>query len=412
MRTIVTGCREKSDVSFRKTQFWADIQSYNILCNDQIWDASKIVKEFNIEDASFIPDGLDEEMIHKFNKAFDQLNIISHERRHGIHSYLGNCRSIYASHSNEMLTLARNIDNHNRNKDEIKIPLCVPLQYITVRLWLHTNRGLVPKNPPVSFSILARAQFVAARKTGEYLGDRLKCLQQQTLGLSQEQINARLADLRSIKTKPEEITLDDWAYSDSTFNDFIEKERFQKNQTFELLEKAQEEKESLEKALQSKDKDLQEETRIKEKYISEAECAKTEASKAKREIAELKYSKDHDTWDEIKSKERIKVESNYKAHRNWNIGILLGFIVSVFGIILAAFITNGQAQAHFWGVVTSVCSIVITYCVFVFAPVNRKEIKWTVKSLYNKSLFKNFMIDWETEWIRDNPEPRLEDYYK
>lgn len=235
-------------------------------------------------------------MIHKFNLAFDQLNIISHERRHGSHAYLGNCKSIYASHSKEMLTIARNIDSCNNEKSEINIPLCVPLQYITVRLWFHTIKGLVPNNPPISFSVLARAQFVAARRTGEYLGDRLRRLQEQTSELSQEQINAQLADLRSIKTRPEDITIEDWTYNDSTFNDFIEQERFRRNQTIELLEKTQEEKMSLEEALQKKNRDLQVETKTKEKYISEAENARSEVKTAKREIAELKYGKDFDAW--------------------------------------------------------------------------------------------------------------------
>ncbi len=314
MRSIVEGCREKSDVSFRKTAFWREIQSLGIACNNQAWDASKIVKEFNIEDSNFLPDGLDEEMIHKFNLAFDQLNIISHERRHGSHAYLGNCKSIYASHSKEMLTIARNIDSCNNEKSEINIPLCVPLQYITVRLWFHTIKGLVPNNPPISFSVLARAQFVAARRTGEYLGDRLRRLQEQTSELSQEQINAQLADLRSIKTRPEDITIEDWTYNDSTFNDFIEQERFRRNQTIELLEKTQEEKMSLEEALQKKNRDLQVETKTKEKYISEAENARSEVKTAKREIAELKYGKDFDAWNAKKNlwtKDKLKKNINH-----------------------------------------------------------------------------------------------------
>lgn len=410
MRSIVAGCCDKSDVSFRKTGFWREIQSYNILCNDQMWDGSKIVKEFNVEDKRFIPEGLDEDMMRKFNLAFDQLNIVSHERRHGSHTYLGNCKSIYASHSNEMLTLARNIDNEYKEANEIKIRLCVPLQYITARLWYHTIKGLAPENPPISFSVLAKAQFVAARKTGDYLGNRLKRLQQQTSELSQDEINAQLADLRSIKTKPEDITIEDWAYNDATFNNFIEQERFKKNQTSELLEKAQEENASLEEALQKKTKDLEEESQIKEKYISEAENAKSEAEKAKKEIAELKYGQDYDAWNKRKSDEKGKAKKKYKRCHTRNMVILSIFVLSVFGIIVAAFLR--EPQGNIWGIIGTSGSAAISFCTFVFAPGNRKELKWTFRALlYNKAMSEQYLKDWEKEWMAKNPKPKLKDYY-
>lgn len=422
MRSILDGCRSIEDVNFRETGFWREIHSLGIRSNDTLWEASKLIKEYNVESEQFKLINLDEESQKKINHAFDQLNIVNHERKSGEHSYLGNCKAIYVSQSHEMLSLARKIEIDDKAQDKSNMRLCVPMQYVTARLWYQTVKGVGLSNPAISFSILAKAQLVAARKTDRFLGEKLQKLQEEAYNLSQEEINGRLAGLRSIKTKAEDITLEEWAHNDESYAAFLENENYKKNQTFALLEETKQQRDNeilLRKQAEESRGSLQLQKANLEKLMQEKDVLHQEernrilmeVEDTRKEIARLRYEQAYSKWEDKLDTEKSKEMKRFKTRLYLNVGLIILFLCC---LVAGIFVLLSKQRITGWimigcSVLGNVGSLVALY----FAPANRKEIHWTFTAILRpKETLRNHMQEWEEKWIHDNPVPMEENVVK
>lgn len=73
MRSILDGCNTLENIKNRETSFWREIHGLGIRGNETQWEASKIIKEYNIEGEQFKQVNLDQENQKKIDHAFDQL---------------------------------------------------------------------------------------------------------------------------------------------------------------------------------------------------------------------------------------------------------------------------------------------------------------------------------------------------
>lgn len=415
MRSILDGCRTLEDVNYRETSFWREIHSLGIRSNETLWEPSKMIKEFNIEGDQFKPKNIDVETEKKLNHAFDQLNIINHERKFGEHSYLGNCKAIYVSQSHEMLSLARHIEIDDKAQNKSNMRLCVPMQYVTARLWYQTVKGVGVPNPTVSFSILAKAQLVAARKTDRFLGEKLQKLKEEANNLSQDEINGRLAGLRSIKTKAEDITLDEWAHNDESYATFLENENYKKNQTIALLEETKQQRDNemrLRRQAEDSQNSLQLQKANLEKLMQEQDVQHqkernrilSEVENTRKEIARLRYEQAYSKWEERLDKDKTTERKRFKTRLYINIGLVALFLCSLIAGIVVLFLRDATAG---WALIgCSILGNIGSLAGLCFAPANRKEIHWTLSAVFKpKTTLNNHMEKWKLKWIQDNPAP-------
>lgn len=344
--------------------------------------------------------------------------IVSHDRKYGEHSYLGNCKAIYVSQSHEMLSLARQIEADDRAQNKSNMRLCVPMQYVTTRLWYQTVKGVGAPNPTISFSVLAKAQLVAARKTDRFLGEKLQKLQEEATNLSQDEINGRLAGLRSIKTKAEDITVDEWAYNDESFATFLENENHKKNRTAALLEETRMERdneiqlrrkaEESENSLKIKNADLEKCLQKQEaQHQEERSRILTEVKDTRKEIARLRYEQAYSKWEDRLEKDKTEELKEFKTRLYINIGLIMLSLCSLIAGIVVVF---SRYAAAGWVIIS--CGILGNIgglAGLCFAPANRKEIHRTFSAVFKpKKTINKHMEMWQQKWIQDNPVPEEE----
>lgn len=243
MSAIVEGCKSPSDIIDRKSDFYVFLKNNHIYEDDEIYYEENS-HEYNIIDKNTI-ELISEEYGFDVSKYLNFLNYIHINRKKTNKNNFDNISHILLTGNSKSIKLAW----HNRIKPEGTVPLATTLDWITNKFWFKLNKGFGDGAFPRSFNIITRAQIILSSILDESIFEKYHELQLKVKEgeLTEEQVRARVVNLRSQVRRPEDIETEnvDSILESVTSNDsleqFIEEHEKFKNRALQY----QEENESL-----------------------------------------------------------------------------------------------------------------------------------------------------------------------
>ncbi|MBI9055985.1 MAG: hypothetical protein JEY96_19340 [Bacteroidales bacterium] len=206
MENIVNGCKNKSDVALKLSDF------YSCLKTNKIYKDTKndYFEEYNHKYNIIGPELLCElestyncEDLRDNMRLLDYINII---RKGRAEFEFEDSKCVLLTGNRLTLKLAKN----PLVRTEYRQNLAVDLEFVINKIWFKLNKGLSSKGLPNIFSVISKAQIVLST----HLNDRVKknyeeAKKEYNLGnVTEEQLSARIIDLRQKTKLPEEINKD------------------------------------------------------------------------------------------------------------------------------------------------------------------------------------------------------------
>lgn len=254
MITIINGCRSISDIQVKKTDFYEMLRAHLIEEDDYKDYFSEKNYKYNI---------VSQELIEKVSKEIDKdatsylrfLNFISIHRKEAFENNFENVKAILLSGNATTLKVAWN----DLLKDQGNVPLATTMSFLTNKFWFKLNKGFGTNSLPKSFDIISKSQIILSTILNKKIGNDYEDLQIQFKDgkLNEEQVKARLVDLKSNVRKPEDIIKDNiddvlQVITEDSLDKFIEEQKHFKTKAEEqILENA-----NLKKELEKK-KDIE-----------------------------------------------------------------------------------------------------------------------------------------------------------
>lgn len=252
MVTIINGCKSISDIQAKKTDFY-ELLKRNLIEEDEYTDyfAEKNYK-YNI---------VSSELIDKISKELDKdatpylkfLNFISINRKEAFEKNFENVKAILLSGNSTTLKVAL-ID---LLKEEGNVPLATTMSFLTNKFWFKLNKGFGKNTLPKSFDIISKSQIILSSILNKKIGYEFENLQLEFKNgkLNEEQVKARLVDLKNNVRKPEDIVNDNiddvlQVITEDSLDKFIEEQKHFKTK----VEQQSIENESLKIELAKKEK--------------------------------------------------------------------------------------------------------------------------------------------------------------
>ncbi len=225
MRTIINGCKNKSDVLIKKANFLDSLRKLRIEREDLKNYYEKT--EYNIESLDTIT-RLQEKFNHNIEieryscilKLFTKVNNL----RNGKNDIgVENIAAIFMTENHLTQAVAFSdevyIGKHN-------VPFSTNIEFLTERLWFKLNKGFgKEKHTPSSFDIITKAKLVLSSQVSNAVSETYKDLKNQydEGKINKEQAALLINELRNKIAKPEEYTVDNIDESiDFLSNDLIE----------------------------------------------------------------------------------------------------------------------------------------------------------------------------------------------
>jgi len=225
MRTIINGCKNKSDVLIKKANFIDSLRKLKIDREDLKNYYEKT--EYNIESLDTLT-RLQEKFNHNIEieryscilKLFTKINNL----RNGKNDIgVENIAAIFMTENHLTQAVAFSdevyIGKHN-------VPFSTNIEFLTERLWFKLNKGFgKEKYTPSSFDIITKAKLVLSSQVSNAVSETYKDLKTQydEGKINKEQAAILINELRNKIAKPEEYTVDNIDESiDFLSNDLIE----------------------------------------------------------------------------------------------------------------------------------------------------------------------------------------------
>lgn len=294
MVAIINGCKSISDIQAKKTDFY-ELLKRNLIEEDDYVDyfAEKNFK-FNI---------VSNELIEKISKELDKdamsylkfLNYISIHRKEAFENNFENVKAILLSGNSTTLKVAW-ID---LLKEDGNVPLATTMSFLTNKFWFKLNKGFGKSTLPKSFDIISKSQIILSSILNRKIGNEFENLQDEFKNgkLNEEQVKARLVDLKNNVRKPEDIVKDNiddvlQVITEDSLDKFIEEQKHFKSKA---------------------EQQIIENENLK---IELAEKVKTENKlendlKSTKELIVNEKNKQFDILNNIKKPLDIKAENNY-----------------------------------------------------------------------------------------------------
>lgn len=294
MVAIINGCKSISDIQAKKTDFY-ELLKRNLIEEDDYVDyfAEKNFK-YNI---------VSNELIEKISKELDKdatsylkfLNYISIHRKEAFENNFENVKSILLSGNSTTLKVAW-ID---LLKEDGNVPLATTMSFLTNKFWFKLNKGFGKSTLPKSFDIISKSQIILSSILNRKIGNEFENLQDEFKNgkLNEEQVKARLVDLKNNVRKPEDIVKDNiddvlQVITEDSLDKFIEEQKHFKSKA---------------------EQQIIENENLK---IELAEKVKTENKlendlKSTKELIVNEKNKQFDILNNIKKPLDIKAENNY-----------------------------------------------------------------------------------------------------
>jgi hypothetical protein len=231
MVSIVNGCKSLSDVMEKKSDFYSLLKSHNI-------EEDNYDKYFEIENHKYnivsreIIDKVSDEIEKNSEEYLKFLNYVSIHRQEAYTQNFENIGYILLSGNSTTLKVAWN----DLLKDKGYVPLATNLSFLTNKFWFKLNKGFGKGSLPKSFDIIAKSQVILSKILNDSVGLKFTELQSELkLGkITEDQVKARIINLRNQVRKPEEIKNDSVTEILNTINEdtlerFIEEQNHFKN---------------------------------------------------------------------------------------------------------------------------------------------------------------------------------------
>lgn len=199
MRTIVEGCIQGYEVREKEAALYTLLNEKQIkeeVCGINLLDETNW--KYNIEDASLIA-GLEETDRAQMMDSMRDLNFISIKRG-------GRNRDVFASIGYILLTGKGTTLRLSQNVSQ-GVPMAADLGYLTSRLWFMQNKGLGEDTEHINVDVLAKSRMALSAESCRQIGEQYKKAREQYKNgeLSGEGIALKIATLRKIPVRPEEI---------------------------------------------------------------------------------------------------------------------------------------------------------------------------------------------------------------
>lgn len=252
MRSIINGCKNKSDVLIKKADFLDGLRRLKIEREDSKNYYENT--EYNVESTDIIA-----KLHDKFNndikaekyscilKLFTKINNL----RNGKNDVgVENIAAIFMTenHLTQAVAFSDEVYLGKRN-----VPFSTNVEFLTERLWFKLNKGFgKEKNTPSSFDVITKAKLVLSSQVNNAVSETYKDLKSQYKKgkINKEQAALLINELRNKTAKPEDYTVDN--IDDSI--DFI---------SHDLIENVLREKSILEKRSSDGDRAIEELREIK-----------------------------------------------------------------------------------------------------------------------------------------------------
>lgn len=370
MVTIINGCKTISDVQTKKTDFY-ELLKRNLIEEDENIDyfAEKNHK-YNI---------VSSELIEKISKELDKdattylkyLNFISIHRKEAIEENFENVKAILLSGNSTTLKVAW-ID---LLKEEGNVPLATTMSFLTNKFWFKLNKGFGKSTLPKSFDIISKSQIILSSLLNKKISNEFENLQEEFKNgkLNEEQVKARLVDLKKNVRKPEDIikdNIDDVLHviTEDSLDKFIEEQKHFKS-------KAEQQAEDNIK--------LREELEIKKDVEKELLTTKNDLLQEKLNLKS--------------TLERQRKPLDKKAEKKYlNLKLSIGFIILIYYILLVGaiffFTWNVMEQYTF---ILSIVPIVISllYLLKTEHSINPKKFLKLQQEKYFTKTYEEFDFD-------------------
>ncbi|HAI96788.1 MAG: hypothetical protein CL866_08180 [Cycloclasticus sp.] len=259
MRSIINGCKNKSDVLIKKANFLEDLRKLKIEREDSKNYYENT--EYNIESS---------DIITKLHERFSaDIEIEKYSRILKLFTKINNLRSGKNDVGVESIAAIFMTENHLTQavafSDEVylgkyNVPFSTNIEFLTERLWFKLNKGFgKDKNTPSSFNVITKAKLVLSSQVSNAVSESYKDLKNkyEKGKINKEQAALLINELRNKISKPEDYTIDN--IDDSI--DFLSED---------LIGDVLREKSILEKKSRDGDRAIEELRKIKRKQYSDA----------------------------------------------------------------------------------------------------------------------------------------------
>lgn len=334
MKAITNGCRDISDISDRKADFYTKLQySYGIMQDERKSYYYKSDTAANLESTFSEDEKRDSEvqfavrMISNINKLRNNQPFYEYTEAEAV--FITETWKVQ-EYSRKMVDL---ISNEINGEKKI-VGYAISMGMITNILWYKLNKGFGNNDFPQNVNSVLKAKIVLSNLISQNVSKKFaECKQAYQRGeLNQQQLAARLLALREKAMKPEEITTDNLEDSlnfDSKHIERFEAERelhkAQIRQNKEQIEDYQSEIEKLKRAIQVEEA-LKEQQEAENAATMEAKEATIQAQNE-----ELKKYREQDLKREHR-KEFIKKVYGFLKRIFWRVIIILVIVAMTYGI--------------------------------------------------------------------------------
>lgn len=298
MVTIINGCKSISDIQAKKTDFY-ELLRINSIEEDEYTDYfTEKNHRYNIVSSELI-EKISRELNKDATPYLKFLNFISIHRKEAFENNFENVKAILLSGNSATLKVAW-ID---LLKEEGNVPLATTMSFLTNKFWFKLNKGFGKNSLPKSFDIISKSQIILSSILNKKIGNEFENLQEEFKNgnLNEEQVKARLVDLKNNVRKPEDIVKDNiedvlQVITEDSLGKFIEEQKHLKSKT----EQQSVENESLKLELAK---------RVKTEIELEIDL------KATKELIINQKIKQFNILKNIKKPLDINAEKNYNLHK-------------------------------------------------------------------------------------------------
>jgi hypothetical protein len=336
MTSIIDGCTSPADIIEKKTKFYNLLKTNGILEDDYVDYYSEYNHRFNLEDQELLKTISEKTGIEDVYPYLKYLNFVNIRRKGISNKNFENVGYILLSGTINTIKIAWD----EAIKPNGNVPLACSLSFITNKLWFRLNKGFGKETYPKSFDIVTKAQIVLSTQVNNSVAEKFDELQFKYKNghLSEEHAIAAIAELRRQAKKPEDIKEDDIheilrSIDENSIETYLKEQELFKNKAANL----EQENEILKKKLQqteeekkTKEEQLLEELRKKDKENQEKEKKLEEYRSAELEIERKK---------KIRQKRLKQVGLFFLLIVCVGIGVILYHLLGLIAGTIAGFLT-------------------------------------------------------------------------
>ncbi len=325
MKEIINGCKTAADILDKKSDFYLTLNNKGIVIDEEEKNYYiSNLNQYNLEDAATLEefsssDNEDSEEIHKRLKFISNI----HKLRKGqVKGDYADCGYLLITNTTRTLKMSKTLSTQNKT-----VPYAINMATLTNLLWNRLNKGFGAKNFPKTIDVIIKAQIILSKFVNDSVGESYLKLKEEvkSSSITEDQMLSRLASLRSLVKKPEDITdIDETLLfiTEDKIDKYFQEQELYKNKAIESEKKNS----ALEQEVQIYKSGFE---ALKEKLVikDNIELDKKKMDMINTEIATLRL---------LKEKLDTKAKSMYRNFKAFScIGIILfyGIYVTIIAIL-------------------------------------------------------------------------------